>query len=304
MSRKPHEVRLAAFRNTIGRAADLDPVALALYHRELEMDVRARQQKKAFLEKLRLLVFATMEGGSGLRVSQELRHFWYEYFTRIGEHGPRTLPSSFNILEAFLSLNSEMLAFELREEREHLLRFDDYIDWYTGAKFPTEPKLLIDVLEEATIYSYDFTLDSNSLKVGADSSELLIVGVALVRHGDELSVFVLAGESPPVKPTASTDSSRPTGGHETVKPHPELGPEDRLLGGRPDMSRIFLAGRFDLSNRLNDVRYILQDLGSSYRITTDEFGMLRQALGDGDDYRAVKARQEIQGHVQSSGVRG
>ncbi len=43
----------------------------------------------------------------------------------------------------------------------------------------------------------------------------------------------------------------------------------------PDYSRILLACRFDLSSRLNDVRYVLRDIGNAYQVITDDVDMRR-----------------------------
>jgi hypothetical protein len=45
---------------------------------------------------------ARMQDGSGLRMSKHLRSFFFEYLDRISKHGPHSLPTSFNIVEAFL----------------------------------------------------------------------------------------------------------------------------------------------------------------------------------------------------------
>jgi len=280
---KPHQRRYVDFVNACPPVrGSKDPILAAHLDRTLQMDIAAQRELRARLEKLPLLAYAGWSSSSGLRMATELRRFWFEYFDRFARHGPTSLPSSFNVIEAFVRFDPDCLAFLPRPEREHLLRFGDYLDWYTASSFPEEPRSLIDIMEEGVSYSYDFALSHDEPTLRARGAQLLCAGVTLIRHGDELAVLMLAGENPALE---VTDFEFDDAGLTTVRGKEKLGPsphataDTRLLEGWASHSRVLLAARFDLSNRLNDVRYILRDLGNCYDITTDDFGMIRHSFG-------------------------
>ena len=275
---KPHRRRLAAFMAACPPAEwPKDPILAAHFQRIAEMDVVARSKLKQRMERFPLLVYAGWESSSGLRMATELRRFWYEYFERFAQHGPTSLPSSFNVVEAFVTFDKEYFVFALRPEHEHLLRFSEYLDWYTSSSFPELPSSLMDIMEEGVAYSYDFVVDASEPRLRADHSALLPLGVSLIRHGEELAVLVFAGETPPTG-VDEIERGAPLPGKEHIGPAEGLSHEDRLVEGLPNYSRVLLASRFDLSNRLNDVRYVLEDLGNSYLVATDDFEMLKFSL--------------------------
>jgi hypothetical protein len=278
--RKPHERRLVEIaRNTPPPGLARDPILAAHIERTVEMDVAARQRVKQLVDQFPLVKYAGWESSSGFRMAAELRHFWYEYFSRLARFGPTSLPSSFNVLEAFVAYDKERLLFRLRQEREHLLKFSHYLDWYTAGAFPEEPNSLIDIMEEGVAYSYDFIINDSEPQLSAGDARLLLAGVSVIRHGDEVAILLLAGETPPVPARiAKDDTDRRLKEWPDLRPHDEIGEDARLLSGLPNYSRVLLASRFDLSNRLNDVRYVLLDVGNRYDIVTDDQEMLRASL--------------------------
>lgn len=244
---KPHQKRYSDFVNACPPVrGSKDPILAAHLGRTLQMDIAAQRELRERLEKLPLLVYAGWSSSSGLRMATELRRFWFEYFDRFARHGPTSLPSSFNVIEAFVRFDRDYLAFLPRPEREHLLRFSDYLDWYTASSFPEEPRSLIDIMEEGVSYSYDFALCHDEPTLRAGEAKLLCAGVTLIRHGDELAVLVLAGETPALNVTDfEFDESGPTTvpGKEKLKPSPDANDDSRLLEGWTSHSRVLLAAR-------------------------------------------------------------
>ena len=245
-----------------------DPILQAAVEREMQMDIVHRARLKDLSKRAALLGYAIWHSSSELRTAKELRGFWREYFERFMQHGPHSLPSSFNVVEAFMAFHRDLLTFDLRPENEHLLAFGHYLDWYTAGNFPEEPGALVDIMEEGTIYSYDFVLALDQPFLKADASDLAVAGIALIRHQDELSALVLAGERPPVDPYSAEGTPYP--GRESLGPAPSLTASDRLLEGTSDFSRVILATRFNLSSRWSDARYVMVDRGSSYQVATDD----------------------------------
>ena len=54
-------------------------------------------------KKVPSFVQSRMEGGAGLAMSNLLRHHFNEVGFRLATHGPHSLPSSFNVLESFMT---------------------------------------------------------------------------------------------------------------------------------------------------------------------------------------------------------
>ena len=261
-----------------------DPIGQAYLSRMAEMDISFQQKIRRLNKLLPLLVFLRMKGGSGFRMAGILRHFFIEYLNRLTQFGLHSLPSSFNVVESFLQFDKEFFLFDLRQEREHLLRLHDYFNWYTKEQeIPEEPKLLLDIMEEGVIYSYDFAGDTGEFAISAEGSRLAVAGLSMIRHEDELSVILLAGENPPYPP----DNEIPTSlskegqakGHEEILPAEDLSVADRYLCGMPDFSKVILLTRFDLVTRKHDVRYLNVDIGPSYLVFTDDIRILKESFG-------------------------
>jgi len=175
-----------------------DPIASAHLKRLAEMDLAVTLRVKEMLKRLPPFVTSRTKGGSGTRMAKLLRSFLVEYVDRSYRHGPDSLPLSFNSVVEFLDFNEKYFAFDLLEEKEHALELRHFLDWYEGnvpRRIPAPA--LIDVIPENIIHSYDFYEDEARFRLKTESSEIVIVGVSLVRDGPLISVALLAGESPP-----------------------------------------------------------------------------------------------------------
>jgi hypothetical protein len=217
-------------------------------------------------------------------MADTLRHFFFEYFGRMAKDGPRSLPSSFNVLEGFLEYSKRYVAFDVREEREHLLRLYEYFNWFTAetSPLPADPGMLQDVMQEGVIYSYDTIGATDDFNLRAGNSDIAILGVSLVRHEGELSAMLLAGEHPPYRADEEVGDRAPNWisfpGREALKPAPEYTIASRYVPGLPGYGRVILLTRIDLRARKYDVRYIHLDTGPGYEVITDDLTVLR-AMG-------------------------
>jgi len=260
-----------------------DKVGPAYLSRLAEMDLAFQQKLTVINKRLPHFVLVRMQGGSGFRMAGILRSFFLEYLDRLLEHGPYSFPSSFNVVEAFLTFNNDLLVFDLREEREHLLRLQDYFDWYTAEQaIPDDPKILVDIIEEGIIYSFDVVGDIGEYTISSGGSRLAILGVSLIRHETELSIILFCGETPPYPLGKDIPSFNTTGklaqGHEALSPHPSLSIQDRYVDGMEGFSKVILLSRFDLETRKHDVRYLNLDVGTSYIVFTDDLSTLRASV--------------------------
>jgi hypothetical protein len=282
----PHERRmLAAYRKM---PAISDPVAAAAFERRAEMDVAARASRRKLEECFPLFVFCRRNDGSGFRMARTLRYFFMEYLNRLAHGGPGQMPTSLNVVEAFLQFSEEYTLFDLREENEHLLRAHDFLNWYTSKEALVEdPSVLKDVMHEGTVYSYDMVGAPDDFLISTSGSNLALLGISLVRHEDELSVMLLAGENPPYPPDDEVqellDSSEAVPGREAIRADDSLTAASRRSPGLPNHSEVILLTRIYLESRRYDVRYVNLDLGQSYLVVTDD----PVALGSLRDRKAV-----------------
>jgi T5orf172 domain len=256
---------------------------MAALGRDAEMDVAFRLKLKDLNERLPYFALTRFEGGSGFPIALILRTFFLEYFDRLIKAGPFSLPTSFNVVQSFLSFSEQFLSFDIREEREHLLRFDEYIDWYTASSFPDKPLALTEILPEGIVYGYNAIAPLEDFAIETEDSSLRILGIAMVRHAQELSAMIVAGENPPfptddeVKNEIRPDTDfEPFPGKEALQADPSYELKDRYVPGLPDHARVIMLSRFDLEHSKYDVRYVNLDVGKGYMVLTDDRTVLQE----------------------------
>ncbi len=272
-----------------------DPIAQAHLERLARMDIAVQAKIRELDRRLPLFLLLRMQGGSGLRMASMLRHFFLEYVNRITQTGPHSLPSSFNVVEAFLFFNEDFMLFDLRQEREHLLRLHDYFDWYTAEQaIPDDPKILVDIMQEGVTYSFDVAGDTGEYAISTEGSRLAIGGVSMVRHENELTTMLLAAENPPYPPDSdivrfpASGSDNLLGGKKGVSPDPSLSVQDRYFEGMKGFSKVLLLTRFDLDSRRHDVRYIQLDIGRGYEVLTDHIDLLVSSIPEDEREETIK----------------
>lgn len=267
-----------------------DVLGQAYASRIAQMDVAFQLRMKSLNQKLPHFVMSRMQGGSGFRMAGLLRHFFLEYLSRLLNHGPYSFPTSFNVVEGFLEFSNDFLLFDLLPEKDHLLRLHDYFDWYTAENMlANDPKILVDIIEENVVYSYDMTGDTGQFAISTEGSRIAIAGLSMVRHENELSVLLLAGENPP-NPSdtdalafiSSNIDTKPLGKEDMV-PDENLSIKDRYLDGMNGFSKVILLTRYNLLTKTYDVRYINLDIGPTYSVLTDDIAMLKVSLSKNAD---------------------
>ena len=253
-------------------------LVMAAMERQSEMDVAFRLRREEFLELAPSFLLTRMQGGSGFPIANTVRHYFQEYLSRITQLGPFSFPTSFNVVESFLSFSERFFAYDLREEKEHLLRLHEYMDWYTASNFPEKPLALTDILPEGSVYAYNMVSPQEDFAIETVDSKLRILGVAMVRYGMELSGMIVAGENPPYPPDADvTGELEPQlvnrdqiPGKGDLRPDPSYSMKDRYLGELPGHTRVIMLARFDRDHSRYDVRYVNLDIGKSYLVFTDD----------------------------------
>jgi hypothetical protein len=239
------------------------------------MDIAAGINAKKIAERLPYWYLVRTSGTSGFQMAGTLNYFFHEYFTRIVEHGPDSLPTSANIGQDFLTYDAEYFVLDKREEREHLLTSDAYFDWYGKNDMPKEPSILKTVMDEGVVYSYEMTLDRATPRLRTDHSELVVVGMSLVRHADYLSCILVSGENPPdpsdeeIKATLKKDFDI-LPGKEWLQTQEQPPISERYLAVLPGFSRVNLLARFDLVEKKYESRYLGRDIGHGFLSSTDD----------------------------------
>lgn len=245
--------------------------------RLMRMDIAFQSEMKALEARIPKLVRARMMGGSGLQLSKLLRSYFLEYADRLFTHGPQSLPSSFNVVESFMSFRRDDHLFDLREEVEHLLSLDDYFQWYQKAEIPRDPRLLEDILPEGEIFCYEMVGSPNSLRI-VNESEQVFSAVAMVRHDYELSCLLLAGENPPLhsdRDVRGMERGQAFPGKKAIVADPSYTVQDRYLDGYPGFAKVIVLTRYNLRAGKHDVRYVNLDTGPSFQVFTDDMSIFR-----------------------------
>lgn len=270
----PFERRMVSF-SELHEIPSLGSLEAAYLQKQMDMDVSFQLKLRALEKRLPHLLNARLKNGSGLQMSELLRSYFLEYFDRYFKLGPESFPTSFNVVESFLSFDRKYMFFDLRDEREHLLCINDYFDWYEKGEIPKNPQILEDIIKEGLIYSFDMISGSNTPRIVGDSQQVF-AGVSLVRHDSELSCLLLAGESPPMtsdEEIADMDKEGVDLSRKGIVPNPDLTTKDRYLDGFPSFAKVIVLTRFDVRAGKHDVRYVNLDLGNSFTVFTDDFSV-------------------------------
>ena len=264
--------------------------------RNSEHDLSIRLWMRDVQEQFPSFMLTRLEGGTQFQISDTLRDYFRDYAYRFSVKGPYAFPMSFNVVEAFLEFSHRFFAFDIRDEREHLLRLDDYIDWYTSGTFPEEPAALSDILPEGIIYSYNMVAPTDCFHIETPESEVVMMGVALVRHSTELSMILVSGESPSYfsgDEVPKWEEAIATSGKEDLKPDPSYTVTDRFFKEAPAFCRTIALVRFDLASRQYTVRSVNIDCGPSYYVLTDDPMSLGNQMSRGK-------RAELREHMKQT----
>ena len=261
---------------------------------------------KQLWEKSQAIVTGQQLNGAGNEVDQALRWFQGEYNNRIWSHDLHALPSTFNVIEAFLQYNPRLNTLILHEENNHLFSFSEFVNWYTSEDIELDQKIALEALSPGVIYSFDNLVDPADLLYGIErESEIGVAGFATVRFGSEVSVLCVAGET--VNLGQKTEElienfkkMEYADGRKEIKPDPSLSIEAVPLKSKVPLWRLLALSRFDLREMSQSVRYICHDVGNSFSIKTDDPSVFLDMKGDVTDKSledvALKSAKELRGY--------
>jgi hypothetical protein len=246
------------------------------------------EQKKYFKilwEKANAIFTGQQLNGAGHETDQSLRWFQREYNNRVWTHDLHALPSTFNVVEAFLQYNPKLNTFILYEENNHLFSFPAFVNWYTS-DIDLDQKAALEAFTPGVIYSFDNLADPSDLLYGIErNSEIGIAGFAMVRFGAEISVLCVAGETENLeKKTEEIKENfykfQPAKNRRNLTPDPSLSIEAVPLKSKLPLWKLIALLRFDLNDMSQSVRYICHDAGNAYKIITDDPNVFLDMKGD------------------------
>lgn len=221
--------------------------------------------------------------GAGLPLDTTIREYNCEYNNRVFNHSLHDMPTSFNIMEAFNKFLPPSATFKIRKEKDYLVSFVDYLDFFTSENFDTDLKEITRDYEEGVIYNYNGTHDPRELFFKCtEGSKFCVLGVSLVRTGNEVNVVMLAGQECDLQSETETltelGSALPHKNH--IQPDPSLKKEAAALLEGENLWRTVVLSRLDLKSGSLDVRYVAKDCGNHYRIITDDIGCMLNSNGE------------------------
>jgi len=245
-------------------------------------DREVNQEILKTIKKATAIIDAQVENGAGFPIDKLLRDFLLEFNGRNFQFGLRSMPSSFNVMEAYFDFVLDACYFKLLPEKDHLFSFLEFLDYVTSNNAPSNIGEVLQNLEDSIIYSYNITNSPGDITFSIDrGSEYGFGGVSLVRHGNEVCILLLAGQKTDLTERTKTLQGKiegqPSPGKESIKPADDKVREAvPLLGNRQFWQTIVLT-RIDLEFNSMDVRYVLTDCGDHFRIESDDQNLWRRS---------------------------
>lgn len=140
-----------------------------------------------------------VNSGSKLPVSEVLRSMVLEYTNRFASSGTNNQPISFNYFEPFcwakLIPNSFAPYFKLKSETDHLFDLNDFFDFLTSSDIELDDVNFLADIPDSKTFHFSTSGDLFSTTVfDSNKREFVISGFSMVRVGDVVHWFILAGE--------------------------------------------------------------------------------------------------------------
>jgi hypothetical protein len=238
-----------------------------------------RISKKKFDDAVRIILTQS-KNGAGQLTDEEIRFFLTEFNSRSFNYGLGSMPASFNIMESFFKYHPSMLFFELLQEEDYLFSFFDFIDFVTSDECSNTIDYITENLEDNVIYSFNILNDIKEITFKTSNNlEYVIGGVSMVKHEDEISLFLVSGEKADLKAKVKEFDIEGTAyGRSYIKPDDQLKKEAVKLLDLDEYWKVFLYLRIALSTKSIESKYIQKDQGDSFQTITDDFGMLQKAI--------------------------
>lgn len=265
-----------------------DPLLMAIANRHYAEEMKNNPKYKADLKKIwkktKAIIKAQCENGVGFITDETIRYFFVEYNKRNFEHGLNSMPSSFNVMEAFLEHRPELAMFRIRDEKDHLFSVAEFFDFITTPDQKNDINDIVHYMEENVIYSYLSYDDLENFTISSSQKdEYAIAGISIVRHGTEVNMILIAGKRADIaaetESLQSIEKMKARFERQNLRPDPSLKIEAVRLQEDKNFWKHLVLTRFDLADATQDVRYVMPDCGNSFLIVTDDINIFLDKTG-------------------------
>jgi hypothetical protein len=264
-------------------------------HKALVDHLKATEspESKAFSKKSWEKVNRSLEAqylsNCDLVTEHSLRNYLTEFNNRAWQHGLRSMPTMFNIMEAFFIYRKPEIYFELIEEENYLISYFDFIDFVTSSNFKENQKIILENLTPDIVYNFNVGKDLGEITFKSDDKdEFIVAGVSIIRRENEATILMTTGRKKTEdlsidKSSFKFDSPNPDKA-EIIKEAKESLSKDELeyeyLDEEKQYVKVLVACRVDLDSMTIDARYVAEETTLMFKITTDEIdGFLNEKGG-------------------------
>jgi len=213
-----------------------------------------------------------------------LRNYLKDYARRFLIAGPKSFPTSFNVLEPFFTYNIKNSILQLVDQEESYgLSLFDFVDFITSKNFSFDTIDLYENIPEKLIHHFSFTSGFDEINFSNEKgTSFYISSLSLIRNGNEVSMLMQAGES---YDKAEAEEYFKDKSFESIRE--SINPKKKALGfdmeetneiprvvhleERNDLWLHSIALLFDLETQSIDIRHIGRDENLSYSVFTDDF---------------------------------
>jgi hypothetical protein len=242
--------------------------------RELKRDPLLKADIASRTAEAKRIWRAQLESGAQFAADQQLRYHLNNTNSRAWSHGLRSMPSSFNVTEAFFTYDAYLNLFRLLPESDYLISSTDFFDFVTA---PGAPNVNLDAaydFKEGVIYNFSVIDDPREFMAETSAgNSYALISTSMIRRADELCVMLTSGAAgSDLDELQSMAHGWDEGGGwlKSVRPDPTLKTGPVMLEQYPELLRVEAMARFDLRHRTIDARYLFLDGGSFFKVITDD----------------------------------
>ena len=154
-----------------------------------------KQFSKKSWEKVTKSLEAQLLSNCDLITEHSLRNYLREFNNRAWNYGLRSMPTMFNIMEAFFNYRKPEIYFELIEEENYLISFFDFVDFITSNEFKESKEIIEENLVSDIIYNFNVGKDISEITFKSDAGdEFIVAGVSIIRRGEEVTLLMTTGK--------------------------------------------------------------------------------------------------------------
>lgn len=239
---------------------------------ERKLNAQQRRQIKESMKRAAALAAVQRSGGSNLYVDYYLRHFVSEYNGRMFQGEGLHMPSSFNMMSAFIEPDGTVMVLKLLEQRENIMSFDRMLDHITDPSVDTSLSSTAKDLDELTIYEINMLGGHAEFKIPGDETHVFC-GLAICREGTEVSLLGVFGRTNPTPNSHREDlaAGRLNPDKGFLASHMEkadLG-DQPLFGDRGYLPIIVMA-KVDVSTGSVQSRMVMEEAKDAFHVISDD----------------------------------